>query len=495
MHGMIRMDLRLALRILAARPTFSLAVILSLGIGLTATASMFAAVDAVDSQPLPFANADRLASVSEVQKGQHVSFSSSGVSEPLLQELRESAHSFDALAAYRFLGRGWLDGDVIRPLEAIAVSGNLFDLIGARAMLGRGIQPQDTAPGALPVVVLRYDLWRTAFGANPKVIGTTVRLTSGESFLDSPDSARPFTVVGVMPQGFHFFVAQLWTALPSQASGSRNMRDLGVIAHLRPRATFSEAEAEVSAIARRAAAAESATYRGWSATAVPIRDALFQDISEETRGRYVMLAIALSVLLLVTMNVTGLTLTSYQSRQREFALRAALGATQRKIVRPILVECLLCSAIGAACALILAHWTVRVVGGRMSLDVVGVAARLDVRVLIVLAIIAGALACILATGPVLYAARIVSNPALRSRLTGSAVTRSRRRTHDWLMAGEIAVALALLASVNVLATDYARLRYREPGYVARELYMVTAPVPEAQRSHPAAERQFAIRLE
>ena len=131
----------------------------------------------------------------------------------------------------------------------------------------------------------------------------------------------------------------------------------------------------------------------------------------------------------------------------------------------------------------------------MSLDVVGVAARLDVRVLIVLAIIAGALGCILATGPVLYAARIVSNPALRSRLTGSAVTRSRRRTHDWLMAGEIAVALALLASVNVLATDYARLRYREPGYVARELYMVTAPVPEAQRSHPAAERQFAIRLE
>ncbi|MGH7624969.1 MAG: hypothetical protein ACREOJ_06605, partial [Gemmatimonadaceae bacterium] len=155
MNGMMRLEVRQAFRMLATRPTFSLAVIFSLAIGLTATASMFAVVDAVNLQPLPFANADRLASVSEVWNGQQVSFSSSGVSDPLLQELREGAHSFDALAAYHFLGRGWLDGDVIRQLEAMAVSGNLFDLIGGRAMLGRGIQPQDTAPGALPVVVLR----------------------------------------------------------------------------------------------------------------------------------------------------------------------------------------------------------------------------------------------------------------------------------------------------------------------------------------------------
>jgi putative ABC transport system permease protein len=477
MLGDLAQDLRFALRSLRKSPSFTLLAVAALAIGIGANATIFGVVDTVLLRPLPYPDGDRLVMLWATDS--RLSEGTMPVTPADYADWRAQAHSFagfaaGADAAYNITGGG--DPEMI---IGYSWAPEIFPLLGLRPEVGRTF----TADDGEHVVVMGDGLWRRRFGADPSIVGKTITL----------DQAS-YTVVGVMP-ATHQYPSDfdVWTPLvvSPQAAHSRERTFLRIVGRLAPGVTIEQARAELAGIGQRLAAAYPDTNHHRGATVVSVRDMGVADIRPTL---LVLLGAVGLVLLLVCNNLASLVLARSEARAREIAVRAALGATRRRILRQLLTESLVLSVVSGVLGLLLALWGVGLLVhvfpqkiGNLAIpriDHIPIDARL-----IAFTFLASAVTGILfGIAPALAASRPDLERALRE---GSPQASGRgTRVRRLLVAGEIALALVLAAGAGLLARSFQRVAAQDLGFAPHGVLTARAILPDTRYATPAQQRQF-----
>ena len=348
-------DARFAARQLRRSPSFTLAVILTLALGIGANTAVFSVVNAVILRPLPFPEPDRLAALEsmDVRGTPHPT----NLSYPTFFDFRRQNRVFDHVVSYRddeFTLTG--AGDA-RHLYGQIVSWDLFPMLRVQPELGRGFLPEEEKPGER-VAILSHRLWKDQFGGNPAVVGSTITLDS-----------EVYTVAGVAPAGFNFPVrsrqVQIWTTLARDASSStvtpiteqRGARLLDATARLKPGVTIAQAHAQMDAVA--AALAKQYPDQSKNTPATYVRPELERTVGDTREAMLILLAAVALVLMIACANVANLLLARTAEREREFAVRIAIGAGRGRVVRQLVAENLWFAFLGCAAGVTLASGAIR----------------------------------------------------------------------------------------------------------------------------------------
>ncbi len=485
-------DIRYAVRRLRISPGLVAIVALSLGFGIGGVTTMFSVVYALDFRPLPYRDGDQLVAIREIAPAQFPRCRDCNVSAATFSDWQQQSTTFAAMVAQRTYVRRWWRGgeaDETEHLTTADVSPNLLSTLGVRPLLGRDLVAADQRPDAEQVVMLSHDLWQRHFGADPRVLGRQLTFIAFGT-----EQRQSYTVVGVMPAGFRFFVASAWMPLRAGVTESRRDRSLQVFARLKSRVTILEANTELATIARRLSMEYPETHRGWDARAVELREALIQDFGPVGTGRFVLAALVACVLAIAMTNVASVLLVRAEERRAESAIQIALGAPRGRLGRSFLFESILVAILGGAVGLVLAIFGVRLTAVGLGLERLGIPVAVD------FAALTFAISASLLTGlvcgivPWSRAARIVVPSALREvGRTGRGANR-RSIVSRALVACEIAVALMLLTVAGILSKDLDWLRRSAPGYDASGLYQLTARMAKDARENPERRRQLASLL-
>src|SRR5258708_2242125 len=338
-------DMRYSWRTLRKMPGFTIVALLVLALGIGANTAIFSVVNSVLLHPLPYPNSDRLALIWETDLKDGIK--REGPSGPNFLDWKEQSQSFEDMALLE-VGTGTITGEgEPEQVVGLRVTTNFLSMLGARTVLGRGFTATEGAGKArYPVAVLTNGFWKRRFGSNPRVIGRTFSMNS-----------EPYTVIGVLAPDF-------WQPLPSDLyvpwpiaqlrAKNRVDHDFGVIARLKPGTTLAQAQAELSAIARRIDA-QTPRLAGWDVTVVGMKQALFEYIQP---ALLLLLGAVGLLLLLACVNVASLLLARVTGQRREMGIRAALGARRGRLITQILSESLLLSLMGGALGVFFAVWGV-----------------------------------------------------------------------------------------------------------------------------------------
>ena len=466
-------DLRYAFRAMSRTPSFAVAVVSVLALGIGGNTAVFSVVDQLLLRPLPYPNGEQLVMVEESVGGN----SHADVSPANWLDWQRDSRTVLRFAAWQpasFTVRG---AGEPRRVNAQFVSSEFFPLLGVAPLLGRTISDADDRPNGPRGAVLSYRAWQDLLGADPRAIGRTVQL-----------NGRPFEIVGVMPAGFRFVHqdVDLWTA--SQLDRNRPWREtegriIRVVGRLAAGATIGTARSEMEDIARRLAA----TYtfnRNTSVTITPLREVL----TGQVRTSVLVLFAGVSVLLAVAcFNVANMLLARSASRQREIAIRASLGAGRWAIARSMLVESLLLAGVGGALGLALARWSLDALLAVAPTNLLGVSELfIDRRVLIYafgLSLVTGAIAGLAPT--ILFARRSMAD-ALRTR--GSEAGHAPR-VRQALVVVQVAMAVVLLCGAGVLVRTLIALDRAPMGFDATGMLTMQVAISPA-RYTAAGSRDF-----
>ncbi len=452
-------DLRYSLRTLRKAPGFSIVALLVLALGIGANTAIFSVVNSVVLRPLPYPGAERLALIWETDLKDGIK--REGPSAPNFLDWKEQSQSFEDMALLE-VGTGTLTGEgEPEQVVGLRVTTNFLSMLGARTVLGRSFTAAEGAGKArYPVAVLTNGYWKRHFGADPRVIGRTFAMNS-----------EPYTVIGVLAPDF-------WQPLPSDLyvpwpvaqlrAKPRVDHDFGVIARLKPNVTLAQAQAELSAIARRIDA-QTPRLAGWDVAVVGMKQALFEYI----RPAFLLLLGAVGLLLLLAcVNVASLLLARVTGRRKEMAIRAALGARRGRLITQILSESLLLSLIGGALGVFFAVWGVDLLSAILpstlpmaeaGAEIVRPAIGVDARALAFALLISTGAALIFGLIPALYVARADVNDALKSGGRTSSPSPGRTGVWGFLVAGEVALATILLIGAGLAVKSFVNLQHVNPG--------------------------------
>ncbi|HSC26905.1 MAG TPA: ABC transporter permease [Vicinamibacterales bacterium] len=471
-------DLRQALRVLAKHPGFLSTALVTLALGIGFSTATFSVVNAVLLRPLPFTNPSQLLILRE----RHPRFPEFSVSPGHYLTWRAQATHFDGIAAWSVqlvnLDAGSGEPERVR---AERVSADLFPVLGVAPLIGRGFAEQDDVEGADPVVLLSYGAWQRRFGGRADVTGRTVRMDQ-----------RPVTVIGVMPRGFAFPSedTEMWVpfAMATAERERYGSHYLSVVARMKPGVTLDRAREDLNAVAGRLAQERpDGNNIGWEVLAFPMHDYSVRDVQ---RALLVLLGAVALVLLIACMNVANLLLARGAARQRELAVRAAIGASRVRLVRQLLVEQLVLASASAAAGVLLAGWLLRALVALLpdalprQSDI-----RLDLQVLAFASLLAMVTPCLFGLLPAVQTSR----PELRGLLAvggrhaGSLPARRLRRA---LVVAEVALAMVLLVGAGLLIRSFVKLTGESPGFVARQAVVVGVNLPAARYAEGAAREQF-----
>jgi predicted permease len=439
-------DIRFAFRGLAKSRTFTIVALLSLALGIGANVTAFSIVNALAFKPLPFPESNRLVDLHEFSATKLCSGCGVGTSYPGFLDWRANTRSFAQMGAYVERPFNISGTETAERVGGALVSAETFSLLGVPPALGRPFTRDDDRPGAAPVVMLGDAIFARRYGADRRIVGQTIRV-----------NGVPHTVIGVMPPRFRFpEFADLWVPFEPNAAGStRDQRDFGVVARLKPDVSVAMANEEM----RRLAKSLAETYpeqNEWTAEATNFR------ISDAVPGSmYAALLGAVGfVLLIVCANLAGLLLARGAGRQREIAIRLALGATRRGIVRHLLTEALLLSAAGGALGLLLTSWAIDIVraaaADRLPYYVAFAIDRTTLGFAVGVSVLTGLLFGLL---PALRA----SSPDVQTTLKESSTTVKKSMLRGMLVIGELALAMVLLAGAGVSMRSVVRLATPEVG--------------------------------
>ncbi|HEX9001634.1 MAG TPA: ABC transporter permease, partial [Blastocatellia bacterium] len=444
-------DGRYALRNFKRKPAFAAVVVLTLALGIGANTAIFSFVNALLLAPPPYREADRLVRVMSERGGEM-----GKLSMLELYDLKEQSRLCADFASIRNTQYNVTGGGPPESLITSVNSYNLFDLLGVKAHLG-ATWPATHERQRVFNIVLSHDTWQRRFGGDPQIVGKTITL-----------DAAGYEVLGVMPPGFDFPLnAQLYRRVPPGDFDSRNIREYGVIARLRPGVTIEQAQGEFDAIAARLAQ----TYPDTN-TGLRFRVSSFREQYIGDAGGYLwLLAGAVGfVLLIACVNVTSLMLTAALGREKEMAIRAALGAGRGRLIRQMLVESLLLTLIGGALGLALAVVCVELMTnpmtGLMRFDLPAwMKITIDGRVLLFTLAVSILTGLAAGVAPALQASRPDLNQSLKDGTKGgSSSGAAGHRARRALVVAEMALALALMAGAGLMVKSLLNLRQTSLGF-------------------------------
>ncbi|MGC1687181.1 MAG: ABC transporter permease [Candidatus Acidiferrales bacterium] len=489
-------DIRFAARMLRKSPGFALIAILTLALGIGANTAIFSVVDAVLLKPLPYPQPGNIAAV----WGTHSKMgeTSRAISFPDFKDFQAQNHVFEHIAVYTddttaLTGAG-------EPLHLFAekVSADMFSVLGVQPLLGRTFLPDEDQPGHY-VALISYRLWQSHFGADPSIVGRAVMF-----------GGRDFTIVGVLPASFVYpfnsDVPDVWKTFSEDATpvsgGSpdsdkpmteeRGAHFVSSLARLKPGITFAQANAEADAIGNRLADQYPDTNKYTSFRIEPALDGLVGKLKPQLR---VLLGAVAFVLLIGCANIANLLLARTTARQREMAIRTAMGAGRARIIRQLLIEAGMISLAGGTCGLIVAAWgteyLVRLATGQFP-RVAGTA--LDARVLAFTFIASVVTGFLFGIAPALQLSSQPLSEILKEGGRSSSQSARQHRLRNILIVGEMALAVILLSCAGLLIESLSNLQHVNPGFNSHGVVTFAIDLPSSRYSKPEAIKAFFRQL-
>lgn len=479
-------DLRYGAKNLAKRPGFTFVVVLTLALGIGANAAIFSVVNGVLLSSLPYADADRIVTVWENNSREGIA--RDDVSPANFLDLRERQQSFFELAFANPNSLDYTGGDEPEVLRAASVSKGFFDVFGMAPAEGRTFLAEEYDPGKNQVVVLSYGTWERRFGGDRKLIGQPLTL-----------DGQPMTVVGVMPRDFRLYLfdreEELWfPQVPSESmKQQRKATYLKVVGRLKPGVSRDQAQADLNNIAAQLSQEFPNTNQGIGMTAVTL--------PEHFKGAWrpalwILFGAVGLVLLIACANVANLFLARGAERQREFAIRSAIGAGRGRIIRQLLIENLLFAVLGSACGLVLAAWAVDVIVATNPGNIPRIEeVHLSVSTIAFTAVVASLATIIFGLAPALELSKSNLNSSLKElgQTTTAGVTRHRLRRA--LVVVQVGLAVVLLVGAGLLVRSFVRLLSVDPGFARTGVVAIQAFVWDRYRTPEQREAYAKETLE
>lgn len=486
-------DLSNGVRALIKAPGFTAVAILSLAIGIGANSAIFSVTNALLLRPLPYTDADRLVILWSRSPGLNVP--QDWFSPGQYLDVKTQNNVFDE-TCISIGGSFNITGQTApEHIDGARLSSSLFPLLGANAMLGRVFMPEEDQPGKPPVVILSYGFWQRHFGGDQAIIGNTLTL-----------NGSAFAIVGVMPSGFSLNKevmpavngiqnAEVLLPLPfsKSARANRGNEDFNIFARLKPGISILQAQSEMDLIAERMKEQYPANYPpsgGLTISVVPLLDQVVGDVSLALK---VLFGAVGFVLLIACANIANLLLSRASVRQKEFAIRAALGATRFRLIRQLLTESLVLSFAGGLAGVAIAYLAVKALrvlgqGNIPRLNEVSI----DVRVIIFTFAIAAVTGIIFGLAPALRASKVDLNDALKEGGRGSAggASGASNRTRKLLVVSEVALSLLLLIGASLLIRSYRHIGNSYPGFDPHNVVSFRIALPATRYPNPDSIVQF-----
>jgi putative ABC transport system permease protein len=471
-------DIRYGLRMLRKSPSVTAVAVITLALGIGANTAVFSVVNAVLLHPLPYRDANELVVVWEQNAAR--GWFHNIVSAANFLDWRKQNHAFADMAAFDGKSYSLSGAGTAIAITGEQVSSNFFSLLGVRPALGRGFLPEDDTPGKSHTAVLSDGLWKRAFGADPQILGKQVTL-NGEIF----------TVIGVAPPHFYFppweTSAEVWTAGLDLSLPDRVWHEHECIARLRPGVALSQAQGEMEGISARLQA-QYPEVKGWSAEVVGIHD---QVVGNTRPVLFILLATVVIVLLIACANLANLQLSRVTSRQKEMAIRTALGAGRFRLVRQLLTESLLLAIAGGAGGLVLARLGLQSLVALAPQDTPGLEfVSLDFRVL------AFTLGVSLLTGiafgvlPGFNASKVAPVDPLKESARGTSGGTRGNHLRRCLVVSELALAVILLISAGLLIRSFQHLQRASLGFDPHDVVTMRINLEGGPYAEPQPEITF-----
>jgi predicted permease len=475
-------DIRYGLRMLRKSPAFTTVAVLTLALGIGANAAMFSVVDAILLRPLPFKDARRLVDLTEYRPA---GLDSAGVSFPDYLFWRQHNTVFDETAAYFLINASndlVLGGPFSTERERYStVTNSFFSILGVEPALGHGFSAQDEVPGGAKEFLASDAVWHSVFGADPHAIGKTY-LLDGENY----------SLIGVMPPGFDFPKGcGIW--VPTSTLGTSGLNDrishpYHVLGRLRAGTSLSAAETQIETMEGRLAKMYPVTSAGWHVRARPLLSAIVGNVKASL---LVLLGAVAFVLLIACTNVVNLLLARASAREREFAIRTALGAGRARLLRQSLTEALLIVCLSLVVALVVAKWGLALAVWFTSIDFPRMEPfRLNLPVLGFLAAVAVLTTALVGLLPALQSSRQDPQDALRDGPYCDGNGARGHRLRGALIVSEVALALLLLCGAGLMLRSFVQLMRTDPGFRTEHLLTMKIALPSGE--YPRLEQTSAF---
>lgn len=485
-------DLRYGARMLAKNRGFAAMAIFTLSLGIGANSAIFSVINGVLLRPFSFSDPGRLVVVWErcLKQG----LPRMVVSPPNFADWRAQNHVFQDMAAYRQQDFNLVGGGDPERVRGLRVSATMFSMLGVRPVLGRDFQPDEDQPGAPAAVIISYGFWQRRFGGNPAVIGQSITLGSENA-----------AIIGVMPPGFDFpppiafrgearpVKVELWTQLRyGLEMNQRSAHNLYALARLKQGVSLEQAESDLKNISERLARDFPSSNDGWDAFLAPLHEQVVGDVKT---ALLVLPAAVLFVLLIACANVANLLLVRATGRQRELAIRSALGAGRSRLIGQMLVESALLSLLGGALGLALAAGALKLIAALAPQNIYRLdAVSLDGSVVVFTLLVSLATAALFGLVPAWQTSRINLAPALKDGSGGASDSASRHQLRNLLVVVEVALALVLLTGAGLLVRSFIRLQAAPTGFQAERLIAMTINLPRASYPDRPSRLAFIERL-
>jgi putative ABC transport system permease protein len=478
-------DIRYGFRLLLKNKGFTAVAILALGLGVGANTAIFSLVNGVLLRPLPFPNAERIVYLEGENPAAGIT--DSNISFLDFTDWSQQTDLFASTAAY-WTASANLGADGAEPerVPRAGVTTGFFSVLGVQPFLGRAFVPEDDKPGTFSGVIISHGLWKRRFGSDPAIVGKQVQISS-----------RPLTVIGVMPPGFEYpEQTQVWvTSAVNLSEEPRDNRAWSAIARLNPGVDVKQTQMRLSAVNTRLDKQFHETNKGWDVSVQTLHERIVREVKPSLLA---LLGAVGLVLLIACANVANLLLARGAARQKEIAIRAAMGASRARVLRQMLTESVLLSAIGGIAGLVLSLWLTQLLmsilpEGAPRVEQIGI----DYRVLTFALGVSVLTGILFGVVPALQASKLDVTSALKE---GGRTGEGHRRTsaRSLLLIGEVALSLMLLVGAGLLIKSFLRLQEVRPGFNADNVLIANVALPGVKyKDQQSVEffRQLKERLE